>query len=120
MKMEQLKPEQRVELRTKELTLALDLNDKQQKDIKTLLTEKNAKAEKMRAKHEADRAANKKPTADERFAMKSQMLDEKIAVKKEMKRVLTAEQYIKWEKMDNEKHHRRLDGKANHKKHHRR
>ena len=50
------------------------------------------------AQHKADKAAGKKPTADERFAMKSKMLDEKIAMKAEMKKILTAEQFDKWEK----------------------
>lgn len=96
-KQDRLKPEQRAELRAKEMTLALNLNDKQQKDVKALLLDRSKKAEATMAQHKAAKASGKKLTADERFAMRSRMLDEKIAMKAEMKKILTAEQFSKWE-----------------------
>jgi len=97
MDQDKLTPEQRVELQVKKMTLNLDLNDKQQKDIKKLLTEQSKKREEAKAKHEAAKAADKKPTSDERFAMRSKMMDEKIAFKAEMKKILNEKQMEKWE-----------------------
>lgn len=97
-KREHFKPEQRAELKAKEMTLALNLNEKQQKDVKALLLDRSKKAEAAMAQRKAAKDAGKKPTADERFAMKSKMLDEQIAMKAEMKKILSAEQFDKWEK----------------------
>lgn len=117
-KMEKFSPEQRVELQVKKMTLDLDLNDKQQKDLKKLLTEQSKKREEAKAKHEAAKKADTKPTSDERFAMKTKMMDEQIAFKAEMKKILNEKQMTKWEerrenkmeKMQNkrkEMHHKR-------------
>lgn len=114
---EQLKPEQRTELQVKELTLSLDLNDKQQKDVQKLLLDKHTKADQMHAKRKADRAAGKTPTADEKFAMKSKMLDEQIAHKSAMKKILTAEQFTKWEAMKKEPHRASVKRGGKFKKH---
>ncbi|RZJ76352.1 MAG: hypothetical protein EOO45_02605, partial [Flavobacterium sp.] len=76
---DEMKPEQRATIQAKEMTLALSLNDKQQKDVSKLFTERHTKADQMRAQRKASKDAGKKPTADERFAMKSKMLDEQIA-----------------------------------------
>ena len=45
MERQELTPEQRVELQVKKMTLDLDLNDKQQKDVKALLTAQHKKME---------------------------------------------------------------------------
>ena len=85
---EPLKPEQRAELRVKQIDLALDLNDKQQKDIQKLILERSKKAEQFKAERKSRKQAEKKLTADERFAMRSRMLDERIAMRDEMKKIL--------------------------------
>lgn len=97
MDQDKLTPEQRVELQVKKMILDLDLNDKQQKDIKKLLTEQSKKREEAKAKREATKKAGTKPTSDERFAMKSKMMDEQIAFKAEMKKILSEKQMEKWE-----------------------
>lgn len=104
---------QKAELQSKKMTLALDLNEKQQKDIQKLLTDKNTKAEQFKSQFKANREAGKKPTADERFAMQNKRLDEKIAFKGEMKKILNTDQYSKWEKM---KKHRKENHERKHKK----
>jgi len=96
---EPLKPEQRAELRVKQMDLALDLNDKQQKEIQKLMLDRSKKAEQFKAQHKANREAGKKMSADERFAMSSKALDERIAMRDEMKKILSAEQFTKWENM---------------------
>lgn len=117
---EPLKPEQKAELASKKMTLTLNLNSKQQNDVQKLFLEKAKKAEAARAQRKADKAAGKKPTADERFAMMNRRLDEQIATKAEMKKVLTAEQFTKWENMKKERHTKITNRHKNFKKEHRR
>jgi periplasmic protein CpxP/Spy len=102
-KMEEFTPEQRVELHVKKMTLDLDLNEKQQSDIKKLLTEQNKKHEAARAKHEAAKESGKTPTPEERFAMRSKMMDEKIALKSEMKKILNEKQMERWEELKDDR-----------------
>lgn len=99
MHREEFTAEQKAELQVKKMTLDLDLNDKQQKDLKKLLVEQNKKREEARAKHQEIKDSDKKPTNDELFAMKSKMLDEKIAFKSEMKKILSDKQMEKWEEL---------------------
>ena len=51
----------------------------------------------QKVEFQAKKADDKKPTSDEIYAMKNKMLDEQIANKAEMKKILTPEQYKKWE-----------------------
>src|SRR5262245_38009821 len=88
-------PEQKAELHVKKMTLALDLNDRQQKEMKKLLTEQSKKREEAKAKRLAMKDSDKKPTNDELFAMKSKMLDDQIAFKSEMKKILSDKQMEK-------------------------
>lgn len=97
MKREEFTPEQRVELQVKKMTLELDLNEKQQSDMKKLLTEQSKKRQAAKAKHEASKESGKTPTSEERFAMRSKMMDEKIAFKAEVKKILSEKQMAKWE-----------------------
>ncbi len=117
---EPLKPEQRAELQSKKMMLALDLNEKQQKDVSQLLAEKGRARAEFRRQHMADRKEGKKLTADERFAMKNRMLDDRIAMKTEMKKILTPEQFSKLQSMKKNRHHEMKKKAVNFKKHHRR
>ena len=90
-----LTPEQMATLQTKRMTLALDLDEKQQSKIKAINLEQ---AQSRKAKMEERKAAresgeSKKPTAEERFAMQNERLDKMIAHKAEMKSILSDEQY---------------------------
>lgn len=96
-KREQLTPEQQVELQVKRMKLELDLNDKQIVEVKKIMSKQIEKREAKKAELKAKKAEGQKPTADERFALKNQMLDEQIAHKAEMKKILTADQFSKWE-----------------------
>ena len=94
--MEKLSPEQRTQLMVKKLTLELDLNVKQQEQVKQIIAEQGAKREAMRAERMAKKEDNKKRDADEQFAMKNKMLDDQIAMKDKMKKILSPEQFEKW------------------------
>ena len=74
--MDQFTLEQRSELQVKKLTLELDLTESQQKEIKAFIADKNTKMEAHRTAIKEKKKKGKKPTSDERFAMKSKMLFE--------------------------------------------
>lgn len=97
--MEKLTPEQRTQLAVKELTLKLDLNASQQKDMGKIISELDAKREAAKADFKANKTDKKKLTADERFALKNKMLDDQIAMKDRVKKILTPDQMAKWEKI---------------------
>ncbi|MBA4153752.1 Spy/CpxP family protein refolding chaperone [Flavobacterium sp.] len=90
-------PEQRAELQVKRMTLHLDLNQKQQVEVKKLVLEQAKKRETIQTEMRAKRESGVKPTDEERFANQSQMLDEKIAMKTAFKKILTPEQMAKFE-----------------------
>jgi Spy/CpxP family protein refolding chaperone len=102
-KMEKFSPEQRTQLMVKKLTLDLDLNAKQQEQVKQIIAEQGLKRESMRAERMAKKEDKKRPTADEQFAMKNQMLDDQIAMKNKMKTILTPEQFEKWNSLNNKR-----------------
>ena len=102
--MKNLTPEQMATLQTKKMTLALDLNESQQSKIKSILT---ADAKTRKSKMEAYKArkeeGKKEMTAEEKYALQNERLDYQIARKKEMKSILTPEQFEKYEKMSHRK-----------------
>lgn len=113
--MEKFTPEQRKQLQLKKMTLALDLNTSQQKEMEKIISEQSAKREAKMAERKASKETKKQLTSDERFAFQNKNLDEQIAMKARVKKILNAEQFEKWEKMKSQKHHR-ADKKKFHKK----
>lgn len=93
---EQLTTEQKVDFQVKKLTKDLNLNDKQAKELRVLVT-------KQVEKREAKKAELKELKAKKREDMKAQMQAEQEAVSADMKKILTPEQYTKWEKMREER-----------------
>ena len=93
----QLKPEQRAELHAKKLTLALDLSASQQQQVQEVFL---AKEEDRSARKEALKKSDSLRRDPElHYQRMNQRLDAMIAHKKEMKEILTEEQYVKWEKI---------------------
>jgi len=104
-KMKNISAEDMSQLHTKKLTLALDLTEAQQKKVNALnLRQAKAKKAKMEARMKAKEAA-KKRTQEERLKHMNERLDAQIAHKKEMKAILNAEQYKKWENMQAKRKH---------------
>lgn len=103
-KMEQMTPEQRNQLHLKKMTLELDLNASQQKEMSKIIAEQSAKREAKMAERKATKDSVKKLTSDEIFAKKSKMLDEQIVMKERVKKILTPEQYKKWDDMKSKRH----------------
>ena len=100
---EKLTSEQHVELQVKKMKLDLNLNDKQSVEVKKVVAQQVKRREAKRAEHEAKKDDGTKPTANEIFEMRNEMLDEQIAIKNEMKKILNAEQFVKWEKIQAER-----------------
>ena len=111
-KRESLTPDQQAELQVKRMTLDLDLNTKQQADVKKIVLEQTKKREAKKAEWKANKDAGKSLSKDEKFAMKNQMLDEQIAMKAEMKKILTADQFAKWEEKQAERKDKMQDRRA--------
>ena len=87
-------PEQIAELKTKKLTLLLDLSESQQQKISQLeLEAAKSRKSKMDGKERGEKLSD-----EERFNRHSERLDKQIAHKKSMKSILNKEQYEKWEK----------------------
>ena len=97
--MKDLTPEQMATLRTKQMTLALDLNEAQQAKLKSLFTSNAAERKSKMEAHKARKENGEKMTSEERYTLQNERLDHQIAQKKEMKALLTDEQYAKWVKM---------------------
>lgn len=114
---EHFKPEQRAELQAKRMTLALDLNEKQQKEVQTLLLENGKARAEYRRQHMADWHAGKKLSTDEKFALKSKMLDDRIAMNSSMKKILTDKQFEKFGEMKTNRQHEAAKRIKSHKKH---
>ncbi len=103
--MKDLSPDQIATLQTKKATLALDLTEEQQTQMKELFT-KNAtmrKAKMEKRKGQKERGDMKKLTAEERYNLAIARLDHQIEQKAAIKNILSAEQYEKWERMQYQK-----------------
>jgi hypothetical protein len=103
--MEKFTPEQRNQLMLKKMTLDLDLNAKQQEQMKQIIAEQSTKREAMRA----ERKANQEKNSDEHFDRRSKMMDEQIAMKNKMKSILSPEQFEKWDAMKEKQQEKRGD-----------
>ena len=71
-------PEERQAMHLKKMTENLNLNAKQQEEIKQLMSERKAKGEEIRAMN------------------KNEMLEKRNAMEAKMKAILTPEQFEKW------------------------
>jgi hypothetical protein len=96
MDREKLTPEQKVDFQVKRMSADLNLNEKQVADVKALVA-------KEVQKREAKRAEMKENKAEARKDMRAQMEADQAAMSADMKKILTAEQYAKWEKIRDER-----------------
>lgn len=89
-------PETMAEIKSKQLTLQLDLSETQQSQVQSALLEHFTTEKK---KKDAFRKSTEKPTQEERVAMKSEALDAQIELKRKMKNILNDDQYEKYSQM---------------------
>jgi len=94
-------PEETATLQTKEMTLRLDLTEAQQKEVQKINLANAKERSLRREEHKIKNRNSEKPSKEERFKMMNERLDRQIYNKKEMKRILSKEQYEKFEKGQN-------------------
>ena len=112
-RMQDFTPEEMATLRTKKMTLALDLNASQQAQIQEINLENATLRKAHMEKRQARKASGNtnKPSKEEYLKMQHAKLDHQIEVKAKMKDILNAEQYSKWEKMQARKAAKKRDHK---------
>ena len=101
-----LTPEQMATLQTKRMVLNLDLTAAQQRDIQKINLVNAKERQAKREVHKNMRTNNKgeKPSQEARFNMANKRLDKQIALKKQMRSILSKEQFEKFEKGLKRKH----------------
>ena len=90
-------PEQIAVLQTKKMALRLDLDDKQQKEVQKMMLKSAEERQKFRAENQKNKQDGTGLTNDERFERANMRLTKQQAHKAEMKKILTKEQFEKWE-----------------------
>ena len=94
---QQLTINQQTSLKVKQMTLSLDLSDKQQQQVTPLL--RAAIAFRQAAMEKRKKEKKKRLTSDEVYVIKSQLLDNQIALKRGMKDILNTTQFEAFKKM---------------------
>lgn len=91
-------PEEIAQLQAKRMTITLDLNEEQQKQMSAVILEQAKRRESKREAYikSKTKSETKTRSKDERFQMANNKLDEKIEMQRTMKTVLAPEQYEKW------------------------
>lgn len=95
-------PEEHIEKMVAKMTADLNLNDKQQSDIKVFFLEQAKTREAKREKMKERKENGQKPTDEEIAQMKKNRADEELAAKNKMKSILSEEQYKQWTEMKKE------------------
>lgn len=97
---ERMSPEQRNKTQLDKLTTELNLDAKQQEQIKLIIAEQTAKREAMRAERMASNDKPKELTSQERETQKQSRADEKTAMDNKFKAILSPEQFKKMKDME--------------------
>lgn len=90
-------PEQKSEKQLEKITKELDLNEKQQKEVKELLETQKENRKAIVEKRNEAKEGDEKPTKEERLSIKVEATKNKEAFKTKLKTILTEEQFKKWE-----------------------
>ena len=94
--MQNMTPEQRVEMQLTSLTKDLTLDAKQQEAVGKLLKEKSVKAQEARKKMQALRDSGQEMSEEDRTAFRTARQAEAADTEAKMKVILTPEQFTKW------------------------
>ncbi len=100
-------PEEMATSRTKQMTKDLDLTEVQQSKVQAINSKNAETFGKLRGKRRSDLSE------DERSALRSKMREIQTENQKEMKKILTDEQYKKWDKMQKERKNRGRNQRGN-------
>ena len=101
-------PDEVADLKTKKLVLELDLTDQQQEDVHKIVLAQAIENEKLREESKGNDIDKKGKLSKEEFLkIQNHRLDQKIAFKREMKTILSDEQYAKFEQMKPREHRKK-------------
>ncbi len=103
MERERKSPEERSAMLLKKMTSDLNLDSKQQAQIKQVIAEQDAKREAMKAERMANKDLPKEPTPEERKARREKFEEGKLAMEAKLKTILTPEQFAKWNTIKEER-----------------
>jgi len=103
----EMTPEDIAGIKTKKLVLHLDLSEAQQDQVYNLMLVKTAEEKALRDKRKAKKEDKAQITKDDYIKMQNDQLDRQIAFKREMKAILTNEQYAKFEKIKPRRHRKK-------------
>ncbi|HWS59413.1 MAG TPA: hypothetical protein VN182_00640 [Flavobacterium sp.] len=104
-------PEKMNEARLSKMTTDLNLNAKQQEQIKPILAEQTVKMEEMKAKQKANKEAGVELNDADKKAMRKKMKEEKEATDAKYKNILTPEQYTKYQEIQKEQKEKMMSQK---------
>ena len=107
-----MSPEQIATLKTKKMTLALDLSENQQQRLLALNTQTAKERKTKMETRKAQMEKKEKLSSDEKFALMNEKLDAEIAYQKSIKQILTDTQFEKWKKMKAHRGKRKHKGKG--------
>lgn len=102
--LESLDAEQIATLRTKKMTLALDLNQEQFEEVLQLNIAEVAFHKEKRETRKAAKDDAKPSSAVDRFNMANARLDRQIAMQQQLKDILTNDQYALWKELKLQRH----------------
>lgn len=104
---ERLSPAQAAELQSKRMTLALNLDDRQQSQVQSLLEQEMQWRQENRPARRDSTAA---PDPGKRFEHMNARMDRQIAMQRNLKEILTAAQFEKWQALRKEHRGKRPRG----------
>jgi parvulin-like peptidyl-prolyl isomerase len=80
------------QIQAKQLTLALDLSNKQETQVLKVLEQNHQKMKALKP----EKGTMKEMSVEQRDAQRIKILNQRIAFQREMKSVLNADQYVEW------------------------
>jgi len=101
-------PEQVATLKVKQMTLDLDLNASQQKEMYTIMKSNAEERKTQMEERKQNREAGVKLTSDEKYEMQVARLDKQIIQRTAIKNILSKDQFVEWEEIMKS---RKKDGK---------
>lgn len=93
----QFTPEQSATIQAKKMALNLDLTEKQQKAVYKLMKKNAEERSSIRDERQTNRQNGTALTQDQRYDLANNRVDRQIAHKAEMKKILSQEQFDKWQ-----------------------
>ena len=107
----EMSAEQAATLHSKRMTLALGLDDRQQKEVKALLETEFQWRKETHEARKANRDSTAKADPETRYAHMNARLDHRISFERDLKEILSEAQFDQWKK-----HQHRKKGRKGHRR----